>query len=42
MDEQIKREIDKIIREGANREDIKKFLNENLDKIIEEVLKHES
>jgi len=42
MDKEIKNEIDKIIREGAKRDEIKKFLEGKLNKIAEEVLKDES
>ena len=42
MDEQTKNEIDKIARDGAKYDEIKKFLEKELNKIVEEVLKNES
>jgi len=39
MDEQTKKEIDRIIRDDAKQHEIRKFLDGKLDEIVEEVLK---
>lgn len=42
MDKKIKKEIDEIVRKGADRQEIERFLDKRLEEIIERVIKNES